>query len=271
MFAGNGFRWRRWAWATLPALAVEALDRAPDRAVRGAPAEDQQVAAVRPEDLERRDVVGDPGDLRLAQQLHPVVVVRVVADVAGDVGLLEAADAVLQAGRARDGPLPGEGLRVALVRVERPRCSVQFVDGDVRQVVDVRDLPRLGAGGEERVGQVDDRRHVLQGEPPRLDREVEALAGRRRGDDRQRRVAVPAEHHLEQVGLLVLRRHAGRRAGALDVDDDERQLDHDREAEGLRLQGDARARTRRSGPARRRSSRRWRRRSRRSRPRPGTS
>ena len=39
--------------------------------------------------------------------------------------------------------------------------------------------------------------------------------------------------HLEQVGLLGLGRHAGRRAGALDVDDDERQLDHDREADRL--------------------------------------
>ena len=120
--------------------------------------------------------------------------------------------------------------------------SVQFGTEMSGQVVDVRDQPRLGAGGEERVRQVDDRRHVLQGEAPGLDREVEALAGRGRRDDRQRRVAVPAEHHLEQVGLLVLRRHAGRRAGPLDVDDDERQLDHHREAERLRLQGDARVR-----------------------------
>ena len=47
--------------------------------------------------------------------------------------------------------------------------------------------------------------------------------------------------HLQQVGLLVLGGHAGRGAGALDVDDDERQLDHDREAHGLGLERDARA------------------------------
>ena len=35
----------------------------------------------------------------------------------------------------------------------------------------------------------------------------------------------------------------GRRAGALDVDDDERQLDHHREAHRLGLERDARART----------------------------
>ena len=112
-------------------------------------------------------------------------------------------------------------------------------DGDVGQVADGRDLPRLGAGGEERVRQVDDRGHVLEGEPPGLDREVEALAGRGRRDDRHRRVAVAPEHDLEQVRLLVLRRHAGRGAGALDVDDDERQLDHDGEAHRLGLEGDA--------------------------------
>ena len=55
-----------------------------------------------------------------------MVVVRVVADVAGDVGLLEAADPVLEARRARDGPRPGEGLRVALVRVEALGASVRF-------------------------------------------------------------------------------------------------------------------------------------------------
>ena len=62
-----------------------------------------------------------PATLACAEQLHPVVVVRVVADVAGDVGLLEAADAVLEAGRAGHGPRPGERLRVALVRPERGR------------------------------------------------------------------------------------------------------------------------------------------------------
>ena len=40
---------------------------------------------------------------------------------------------------------------------------------------------------------------------------------------------------MQQVRLLGLGRHAGRRAGALDVDDDERQLGHDREADRLLL------------------------------------
>ena len=122
-----------------------------------------------------------------------------------------------------------------------PPSAVAFETRDVREVGEVRDRPRLGAGGEERVGEVDDRGHVLERDAGGLDREVEALAGRRRRDDRDGRVGVAPEHHLEQVGLLVLRRHPGRRAGALDVDDDERQLDHDREAHRLGLERDARA------------------------------
>jgi hypothetical protein len=216
---------------------LETLDGAPDRAVGRAPTQDEQVAAVGPEDVEGRDVVGDPGDLRLAEELHPVVVVRVVAHVAGDVGLLETADPVLQAGRARNRPLAGKRDRIAVVRMERFLLR-PVLNGDVRQVRDRRDLPRLRARREERIRQVDDRRDVLQGEAPRLDREVEALPGGGRRDDRQGRVAVAPEHDLEQVGLLGLRRHPRRGACALDVDDYKRQLDHDREPERLRLEGD---------------------------------
>ena len=53
---------------------------------------------------------------------------------------------------------------------------------------------------------------------------------------------VAAEERLEQVGLLGLGRQPGRGTAALDVDDDQRQLDHDREADGLALERHARAR-----------------------------
>ena len=72
-----------------------------------------------------------------------------------------------------------------------------------------------------------------------LDREREALARGRRRDDRDRALAVAAVEGQQQVGLLDLGRHAGRRAGALDVDDHERQLGHDREADRLLLERDA--------------------------------
>ena len=88
------------------AARPEPLHRAPDRAVGGAPAQDQEVALVGAVDVQRRDVLRDPGDLRVAQDGHPVVVLRVVADVAEDVGLLEPADPVLEA-RASRGPPTG--------------------------------------------------------------------------------------------------------------------------------------------------------------------
>ena len=74
----------------------------------------------------------------------------------------------------------------------------------------------------------------------RLDRGPEAVARGRRGDDGHRRLAVAAVEDAEQVGLLRLRRHPGRRARALDVADDERQLELHREADRLLLQHDAR-------------------------------
>ncbi len=82
-------------------------------------------------------------------------------------------------------------------------------------------------------------RHVVRGQPDRLDRDVEAVARGRGGEHDQGRIGVAAEHGLEEVGLLGLGRQAGRRAAALRVDDDERQLGRNREADGLGLERDA--------------------------------
>src|SRR2546427_2935678 len=76
-----GVRWERVEMAEVgvgnaTALGLESLDRAPDRPVGRAPAEDQQVAAIGAVDLEGRDVAGDPGDLPLAEELHPAMVLR---------------------------------------------------------------------------------------------------------------------------------------------------------------------------------------------------
>ena len=64
---------------------------------------------------------GDAVDLRRTDVHHAVVVLGLVADVAGAVLLLDAADAVLEAGCARDGPRPGERVGVAEVRPELRR------------------------------------------------------------------------------------------------------------------------------------------------------
>ena len=83
---------------------------------------------------------------------------------------------------------------------------------------------------------------VLEGDAGCLDRGVEALGRASRRRRPASGLAVPAEEHHQQVGLLGLRRHPGRRARALDVEDDERQL--------------ARSRVRRSRPSGRRPARR---------------
>ena len=108
-----------------------------------------------------------------------------------------------------------------------------------RQLVELGDPPRLGAVGQHAVGEQHHRRPVGDRDPDRLQRGVEAVARRLRRDDRHRRLAVAAEHRLEQVGLLGLGRQPGRRAAALHVDDEQRELGHHREADGLRLQRDA--------------------------------
>ncbi len=140
----------------------------------------------------------------------------------------------------------------------RRRCVGLGGEGhpQVGQVVDVGDPPRLGAVGEVAVGEQDHRRAVGRGDPGRLERGVEAVGRRARRDDRHRRLAVAAEHRLQQVGLLGLGRHAGRRAGALHVDDDQRQLEGDRQPDRLGLQRQPRPGRRRDGQRRRRTPRR---------------
>jgi hypothetical protein len=60
-----------------------------------------------------------------------------------------------------------------------------------------------------------------------------------------RRLAVAAEHRLQEVGLLGLGRQAGRGPAALDVDDDQRQLEQTARPIVSALEGHARPRRRR--------------------------
>jgi hypothetical protein len=135
-----------------------------------------------------------------------------------------AADAVLEARRARGSPTGGPASpgRAGTAGSGRRlgRGSARWrTRPQVGQVVDVGDQPRLGAVGQVAVGEQDHRRAVGERDPGRLDRRVEAVGRGLRRDDRHRRLAVAAEHRLQQVGLLGLGRQAGRRAAALHVDD----------------------------------------------------
>ena len=118
--------------------------------------------------------------------------------------------------------------------------SVAKFGSIVGEVVELGDPPRLGAVGEVAVGEQHHRRAVGDRDPGRLDGGVEAVARRLRRHDRDRGLAVAAEHRLQQVGLLGLGRQSGRRAAALDVDDQQRQLGHHGQADRLGLERDAR-------------------------------
>ncbi len=121
---------------------------------------------------------------------------------------------------------------------KKPSCSVLNVDLDRRQLRRVGDEPRLRAVGQEPVAQHDHGHHVLGGEPYGLVGDVEAVTGRGRRQHHHRRLAVASIERLHEVGLLGLRRHARRRPGALDVQDDQRQLRRHGEADALALERD---------------------------------
>ncbi len=153
----------------------------------------------------RRQFVRDAGDLAGPQIDHVLVILRVVADVAGDVLLFQSADAVHQARRARNGPGPGQPL-VAGVGLERMSIGRRagMLDRNERQFVDGRNLPGLGAVGDVAVAEQDDGRHVARGDAPGFLGHVKTIGRAAGGDHRQRTLAVAAEQGLEQVGLFGL-------------------------------------------------------------------
>ena len=234
----------------LVAGTAPALDRGIDRRPRRAPADDQHVGIDVAVHLDRRDVGGDRGDLGGAQVDHALVILRRVVDVAGAVGLLQPADAVHEPWRTGDRPRTCKRHLVAQVGPElRVALVVDVVElggerhGDVRQRRDVGEPPRLRTVGEVAVGQQDHRGAVLERDPDRLDGRLETMGRAVRRDHRQRCLAVAAEQCEVEVGRLGLRRQAGGRSAALDVDDQQRQLDRDGERDGLALERDARARS----------------------------
>src|SRR5437773_1929993 len=125
------------------ARRLQLAHRLRDRAVGAAPADDQQLALGRPEDLERGYFPDDAGDLARAHADHLLVVGGRVAHVAGQVLLLEPADAVLEVGRAGDDPRAREGLLVAPVGEEAARLGAEG-DGHRGKRGRVRKEPRLG-------------------------------------------------------------------------------------------------------------------------------
>ena len=149
-FGGNGLRWRRCAWATgVPGACGPARHAGADRAVGRAPAEHQH--ARRRRSGRRPRAAGSssamPSTLAWRGADHEVVVGRVVGDVAGAVGLLDAADAVLEARACRGSPTAGPASPGRAGRARRPGCRPRRCGWarwrsstrQVGQVGDVRD------------------------------------------------------------------------------------------------------------------------------------
>ena len=179
-----------------------------------------------------------PADLRRAQVGHA----RVVRAVVGDRARCRRASPARRSG-ARAPACPGSPTAAPAGRRARTGGTGRLDGGVVRKrgsiagsVAGRRDLPRLARVGDEEVAQQDHRRAVGDRDPHRLVDRLEALPGRRGGEHRQRRLAVAPVQRLQQVRLLGLGRHAGRRPGALDVDDHHRQLEHHRQADRLGLE-----------------------------------
>ena len=164
--------------------------------------------------------------------------------------LLDAADAVLQPRRARDAPRAGRACRGRAGRARTParrrrRC------GWARS----RTRPRCRAASRRRAAATarrrwpgsrrtaDHRRPVLQRRagPPRWRRRSSAT-GERGATIGSGASPWRPNIAMQQVGLLGLGRQPGRRPGALHVDDQQRELQADRQADRLGLEVEARAR-----------------------------
>ena len=205
-------------------LLLGKVHRSEDRAISTTPADNQQIAGVGSVDRLLRDVAGNAGDLGGTQVDHPLVVFRVVAHVASDILLLQAADAVFQAGRAGNGPGAGQFL-VAQIGQESVTFGIahgRVVDLDPRQGLGVRNQPWLSAAGQVSIGQEHHRGHIPHGDAERLLNHHEAIGRGRRRNDRDRAFAIATEQGLEQVRLLRLGRQSGARPATLHVDDHER-------------------------------------------------
>src|SRR5437016_11089312 len=86
------------------AFALHLLDRRSDRTVSRSPAEHQDLSFLLTKDFHQRNVRDRAIDLFLAQADHQMVILRIVVDIAGDVLLLDAADAMLKSWSSRQGP-----------------------------------------------------------------------------------------------------------------------------------------------------------------------
>ena len=201
---------------------------------------------------------------------HPLMVLAVVADVAREILLFQAADPVHQAGRARQGPGPRQafvagigrnGLALRLgARDASPGSRAGLPTWEPataphRWRCNRRTAARTGVMNRTAIRQASNAASKHS-------------AGLRHASTGIGDFAIAAEQDLQQIRLLRLGRQARARTAPLHADDHQRQFQHDRQPHGFALQGRCPVRWCRSRPWRRRTPRRSPSRSPRSRPPP---
>ena len=114
--------------------------------------------------------------------------------------------------------------------------------GDRREIFHRGNFPRLGTVREVAVRKNNDGNHVFDGDAAGFEGDPEAIAGSGGSEHRNGSFGIAAEESLQQIGLFGFCGKAGGGAAALDVADNQRQFDHDGEAEGFGFQRHAWAR-----------------------------
>ena len=177
--------------------------------------------------------------LLLAQARHQVVVLGVGADGTGLVVLFEAAQDVGEALAAGHGPI-AHALSVTLIGCPRPAQflgHVGWLDGGI--FLEFGQAEGCRAVGDVGIGEQYDGGHVLECHLRGLVGGIEAVGGREGCHHGHGALAVAAEEHLQEVGLLRLGGQARGGTATLHVEHDEGQLHDDGQVHGLRLQADA--------------------------------
>src|SRR6266446_376592 len=105
------------------AFALHLLDRRSDRTVSRSPAKHQDLSGLFAEHFHQRNISRRAIHFLLTQTDHQMVILGIIVDIAGDVLLLDAADAMLKSWSSRQGPRPSEGDFVARIRHEISRIS----------------------------------------------------------------------------------------------------------------------------------------------------
>ena len=244
---GSGLRWRRCARGDLLARGSRTRAAAPGSRRRSSPSR-APAARRRRRRRPRASAMSSamPATFSARSSVIRAWFVGLVADVAGAVLLLQAADRGA-AGPGVPGIAHGRASRV-VARVGQELAVAVGLGGEVagrsragRRRRGSATAPRSWPGRCRRAGSPACGSGPRSA-PPRSPRRS-TRPGVDGGDHRQRRLAVAAVDAPSAGRLLGLGRHPGRRPGALDVDDHHRQLERRPRARSSRPSGPSRGRS----------------------------